>query len=62
MNRNEKNGRKWEEMKRNESNEQEVKINEQTWKMMLFFSCVALCFVLISWVSRQWDNLHLIFN
>ena len=44
MNRNEKNGRKWEEMKRNESNEQEVKINEQTWKMMLFFP--VLLFVL----------------
>ena len=61
MNRNENNGRKWEEMKRNESNEQEVKINEQTC-IMMFFSCVALCFVLISWVSRQWDNLHLVFN
>jgi hypothetical protein len=52
MNRNENNGRKWEEMKRNESNEQEVKINEQTCILMFFFLCCSLfCFNLLGFAT-----------
>ena len=77
MNRNEqewtemkRNEQKWKEMKRNEQKWTEMKRNEKKWtevKTMkktknVFSSFFCFYFFLISWVSRQWDNLHLVFN
>ena len=51
----------WQDMKRN-SKEHKVKNmkNMNKTKFILFHSFV--CFFLISWVSRKWDNLHLVFD
>jgi len=52
-------------VRRNENKEQKVKRNESNKKnrynaFLIIFVCVFLFF--ISRVSRQWDNLHLVFN
>ena len=52
--------KKWQDMKRNDKEKK-----WKTWKKMKkqnsFFSLFCLLFF-ISWVSRKWDNLHLVFD
>ena len=51
----------WQDMKRN-SKEHKVKNMKNMNKTKFIFFHSFFCFFLISWVSRKWDNLHLVFD